>query len=92
MLKTKETAAFDWFETEELTPENSFNEMILIGLRTSWGVDLTALNEIIKVDSAFNAKVKQYESKGWMFQSNQHLILTETGRHWADAIAEDFFV
>lgn len=92
LLKTKETAAFDWFETEELTPENSFNEMILIGLRTSWGVDLTALNEIIKVDSAFNAKVKQYESKGWMFQSNQHLILTETGRHWADAIAEDFFV
>ncbi|MDD2982183.1 MAG: radical SAM family heme chaperone HemW [Crocinitomicaceae bacterium] len=89
----KETfETFDWYEEEHLTPENIFNESLLIGLRTSWGVDLTALNAVLELDFKFNEKVDHYKAKGWMFESNEHLILTESGRHWADAIAEDFFI
>lgn len=91
-LKEIQKDSFNWNEEELLSAENIFNETMLIGLRTSWGVDLKALREVLEIDSKFNLKVQEYEAKGWMIQSNGHLILTESGRHWADAIAEDFFV
>ena len=92
LLQKEKRETFDWYEEEHLTPENIFNESLLIGLRTSWGVDLKALNEVLELDSEFMKKVEQYEAKAWIIQSNGHLILTELGRHWADAIAEDFFI
>lgn len=92
LLQKEQREKFDWYEEEHLTPENIYNESLLIGLRTSWGVDLKALSEVLELDSDFSKKVKQYEAKGWLFQSNEHMILTESGRHWADAIAEDFFI
>ncbi len=92
ILNQTDRESLDWYEEEHLTPENIFNESLLIGLRTSWGVDLTALNKVLAIDSEFSKKVEHYKTKGWMFQSNDHILLTESGRHWADAIAEDFFV
>ena len=92
LLQNQKADTFDWVEVEDLTPENIFNETMLIGLRTSWGVNLNELELAIKPDEKFKQKVAKYQSKGWMILSNNHLILTEAGRHWADAIAEDFFV
>lgn len=81
-----------WFETEDLSPVNQFNELILTGLRTKWGVNLTALAEILPPDKTFYDQIERFVDQKWMVQQADHLILTSEGKHWADAIAQDLFL
>jgi oxygen-independent coproporphyrinogen-3 oxidase len=81
-----------WFETENLSDINQFNELILTGLRTKWGVNLTALAEIISLDKTFYGQIEQFIAKKWMVQQADQVILTSEGKHWADAIAQDLFL
>lgn len=81
-----------WFETEILTKENQFNEFILTGLRTVWGINIAILNEILPITERFSKTITDYKQKGWMVEKDGQLILTESGRHWADAIAQELFV
>lgn len=80
-----------WFETEILTPKDQFNELLLTGLRTIWGVDLSHLETLLPLPPTFSQTVREYLEKGWMVKQNDHLILTESGRLWADAIAQELF-
>ncbi|MGE8553922.1 MAG: radical SAM family heme chaperone HemW [Chryseobacterium jejuense] len=81
-------------EEEILSKEDQFNEMIMIGLRTIWGVDLTSLKD--KFDDRFleyfQNDIKQKIEEGILVIENNHLKIPE--KHWfmADGIASDLFM
>jgi len=80
-----------YFESEILTPENRFNELLMTGLRTKFGVEIAQLEQLFPLDSGFWYVVKQCIENGVMIQTNSHLILTIQGRLQADRIASDLF-
>lgn len=77
---------------EELTTFDRFNESLMIGLRTKWGVSKKLLFEQISPDEEWFQIVKDYEDKKLLFQTEEQIILTPEGRLLADAIASDLFV
>ncbi len=80
-------------ETEVLTKSQKINEYIMTSLRTMWGCDLN------KISSEFGNDIQEqiinssrkFINKGWMQKSNQQLILTKTGKLFADGIAAELF-
>lgn len=81
-------------EEEILSKGDQFNEMIMIGLRTIWGVDLESLKE--KFDDRFlehfQQEIKQKMEEGILIIEKDHLKIPE--KHWfmADGIASDLFM
>ena len=80
-------------ETELLTEKDQFNEMLMIGLRTVWGVDLSSLKEKFSSELVehFQTEIKTKLEDGLLAIENNHLIIPE--KHWflADGIASDLF-
>lgn len=79
-------------EEEVLSPENRFNELIMTGLRTKWGVDLGVLSSILPLDSKFHATLSEFIDAGDMTSDKSHLYLTKKGKLKADYIASSLFV
>lgn len=81
-------------ETEILSQQDQFNEMIMIGLRTIWGVDLNSLNEKFteNILDKFNKEIQHKIEDGILKIENNHLKIPE--KHWfmADGIASDLFI
>lgn len=77
---------------EVLTPENLFNEMLLTGLRTIYGVNLTKLATIAPMSSLFHQKTAEFEQNGWMEKIANEVFLTKEGRLRADFIASELFI
>ena len=81
-------------ETEILSEADQFNEMLMIGLRTFWGVDLAVLNEKFgeEVLEHFRKEIQFKLADGILLIENNHLKIPE--RHWfmADGIASDLFI
>lgn len=81
-----------WMETEELSSEDRFNELLLTGLRTKWGVALSALEDIHPLGSTFRQKVQQLKDEQLMKEEGDYLHLTTKGKLQADRIASDLFL
>lgn len=79
-------------ETEILSTQNRFNEYILTGLRTIYGVKLTILNEILPVNKKFIGNCNRFIEKGWMLNSSDTIVLSKEGRLKADHIASELFM
>ncbi|WP_430405670.1 radical SAM family heme chaperone HemW [Fluviicola sp.] len=77
---------------ETLTPFDRFNENLMIGLRTKWGVSKESLFESISPDKEWFQIVKDYEDKKLVLQTEEQILLTPAGRLLADAIASDLFI
>ncbi|MEI3791613.1 MULTISPECIES: radical SAM family heme chaperone HemW [unclassified Chryseobacterium] len=81
-------------EEEILSQYDQFNEMIMIGLRTIWGVDLESLKSKFsdQILEHFQHEVKSKIEEGILIQENNHLKIPE--KHWfmADGIASDLFL
>ena len=81
-------------ESEILTEKEQFNEMMMIGLRTMWGVDLQQMegkfSDIIQEEFQKNTAPKL--ESGILTIENRHLRIPE--KHWflADGIASDLFI
>jgi oxygen-independent coproporphyrinogen-3 oxidase len=80
------------YDFELLTPENRFNELLLVGLRTQWGVDLQQLSYILPLPIEFHTTLSDFITKGWISQNESRIRLTDEGKSWADKIAQDLFV
>lgn len=78
-------------QIETLTDQNRFNELLMTGLRTIWGVDLQQLASILPLKTSFQDQKDKFIQKGWMIESENKLTLTNAGQHFADAIASDLF-
>lgn len=81
-------------EEEILSRKDQFNEMMMIGLRTTWGVDLNGLNEKFngEIMEYFYNEIKSKLEEGTLVIEENHLKIPE--RHWfmADGIAADLFM
>lgn len=81
-------------ETEFLSEKERFNEMIMIGLRTMWGVDLvkvnnTFSNEILKL---FHQNIQDKLKDKKLIIENQSLKIPSEYWFLADGIASDLFL
>jgi oxygen-independent coproporphyrinogen-3 oxidase len=83
-----------WFTTEELTPSTRYNELILTGLRTVFGVSLPKIVE--KTDQThanyFQRKAQKYIDNGQMIKNGYIYTLTEEAFLFADHISADLFI
>ena len=81
-------------ETEILSEKDHFNEMMMIGLRTIWGVDLNKVNQNFssEIIDYFNKESNSKIEDGLLTIENNHLKIPE--KHWflADGIASDLFM
>ncbi|WP_288434791.1 radical SAM family heme chaperone HemW [uncultured Chryseobacterium sp.] len=81
-------------EEEILSKEDQFNEMIMIGLRTIWGIDLESLKNKFsdRMLEHFQREIKSKMEEGILIIENDYLKIPE--KHWfmADGIASDLFI
>ena len=82
------------FEKEILTASQKYNEYIMTGLRTIWGVNLKEVK--LKFGEEFlsylNKNSRKYITDKTMELKENALILTEKGKFLADGIASDLFI
>jgi oxygen-independent coproporphyrinogen-3 oxidase len=79
-------------ETEILSETNRLNEYIMTSLRTMWGLDLKKLEKIAAGAAAELSKsAVEFFEKGWLIQREDTLLLTQTGKLYADHIASELF-
>lgn len=81
-----------FFEVEQLSNKNRFNEYLMTGLRTKWGVDFKKLNTIHNIPNAIMQKIDNYEKEGYLNKESDKLILTNKGKLIADQIASELFI
>jgi len=81
------------YEQEQLTPVQRMNEYVMTSLRTMWGCDLG------KVEADWGSEYRRgvleaaqpHLRNGRLSQDNNHLLLTQDGKLFADGIAADLF-
>jgi len=90
-------AAFEsdsiWFEREQLTVAEQYNDYILVSLRTSWGADISHIRTHFGDNFAneFLRQASVYLNNGYMQEQAGVLTLTRKGKLIADRIASDLF-
>jgi oxygen-independent coproporphyrinogen-3 oxidase len=82
------------FESEELSLENRFNEYIMTGLRTIWGISLDKIEADFGVDikSQLLENSKKFRSSKTLILEDNHLKITRIGKFLSDGIASDLFL
>ena len=80
--------------SELLTPENRFNEYIMTGLRTIWGVSLKRIEEEfgLGVQTSLLNNAHGYLASKTLKIENAHLKMTPKGQFLSDGIASDLFI
>lgn len=82
------------FQIEELTIQNRFNEYVMTGLRTSWGVDLNYLrnNFSESYTDSFLESIDPFIRSEDVMENKENYRLTEKGKLIADLIASECFI
>lgn len=82
------------FEEETLTIANQWNEWMMTGFRTKWGVNIkkTPQNFPQEWFGLFDIKAREMIRKNWLQKKDETYTLTEGGKFFADGIAAEFFV
>jgi oxygen-independent coproporphyrinogen-3 oxidase len=81
-----------WFEEEQLSAKDQWNELILTGLRTSYGVNRSQLASIHDITEEFATLTDQFIDEGLMTFVDDVYYLTDEGRLQADHIASELFL
>jgi oxygen-independent coproporphyrinogen-3 oxidase len=89
LKEDQEEATEGLYEIEKLSPADQYNEYILTGLRTSWGVTTDKMAAPFK--AYFIDSIHQFVNKGLVFEEKSVFVLTKEGRLLADRIASDLF-
>jgi oxygen-independent coproporphyrinogen III oxidase len=81
------------FEKEELTKAQRLNEYIMTSLRLLEGCDLTLVQNQFGAAAAdqLKAGATPFVNNGQLIVTNNHLVLTQQGKLFADSIAADLF-
>ncbi|RKE98459.1 radical SAM family heme chaperone HemW [Ichthyenterobacterium magnum] len=83
-------------EIETLSKNDSFNESIMIGLRTIWGISLTTIEQVFGASYKTHllSTAKEYISQGLLEVSNTDNTLktTQKGQFLIDGIASNLFM
>ena len=83
-----------YFELEQLSNTQKYNEYIFTALRTIWGVKLDYINNQFGQEALKNFKkqVIKWENEEKIKQYQGAYILTKNGKLFADSIASDLFI
>jgi len=80
-------------ESEILSLHDRYNEYILTGLRTKWGVNMVYIQQNFpNLFTTFVAKVQSYIEKELLVIENGHVKLTKKALLIADSVIADLFV
>ena len=74
-------------ESEKITPDTHYDDMIMTALRTHEGIDLNSLSEPFK--SYLQKASRQYINEGYLQFKDSHLSLTRKGIFISDLIMSD---
>lgn len=80
--------------SEKLSPSQLFDEMIMLGLRTTQGVSFRKLEALPEVDAllpAFNKKIEGLQARGLLTIKNGYLRATDAGFWLLDGIIANLF-
>ena len=82
-----------FFEKEQLTSEQQYNEYIMLRLRTHWGIDLKFMKR--EMGERFSSYCEQHAqaliAQGRLSQTREFLYLTDQQMLFADGVAEEMF-
>lgn len=79
-------------ETEILSTEDIYNEMIMTGLRTIWGVDSKRIEELgIQFLEHFKRVLRSKNITEMIVENEGIFTLSAKGKHYADRVAMEFF-
>ena len=83
-----------FFESEKLTKTDMYNEYIMTGLRTIWGVSKDYLKDNFgyKFEKHFTEKSEKYFDSNHLIQKNNIITTTINGKFLSDRIASDLFI
>jgi len=83
-----------WFECEELTSTDQYNEYILLSLRTDDGVNLDYIRVLFgnTFSDEFLLQAEVYLQNGYIQERTGIFTLTRKGKMIADRIASDLFL
>lgn len=90
-LYLKNFGSNSYFEIEHLSPKDRWNELLLTGLRTSYGVKTDQLFAILDPNKDFFETLTEFKQNNWLIEENGTLFLTSEGRLKADYIASELF-
>lgn len=79
----------EYFETEELSQKNIYNEKILTGLRRKEGILISELNPF---ETHFLSKAGQYLERKWLQEEKGRICWTEKGLLWLDLMSAEMFL
>ena len=84
----------NFFQSESLTKKDRYNEYIMTGLRTVWGISVEYLNDNFgeQYKDHFIEKSKKYFDFDFLKKKNNIITTTVKGRFLADGISSDLFV
>jgi oxygen-independent coproporphyrinogen-3 oxidase len=81
------------YNDEQLSNADQINELIMLGLRTKWGLDTNVLREELKydIDQHVGTEIEDLEQNGKLTNIGGIITLTEKGKLIADYIAATLF-
>ena len=83
-----------YYKTEKLTKTDQYNEYVMTGLRTIWGISLDFLKDNFgtKYQNHFVEKSKKYIYSKHLILKNNVIKTTIEGKFLADGIASELFI
>ncbi len=80
-------------EMEKISRTNSFNEYLMIHLRTMWGIDLEFISKIYGDSEVKHVQkvIQQLPKEQYLLDGNQ-FKLSKKGWLWCDSISQEMFV
>jgi len=80
-------------EIETLSKTDRYNEYVMTGLRTIWGVDLERIASEFGANylKYINQQAAKFLEQGFLFIADGKLLTTKKGKFLADGIASDLF-
>ena len=84
----------NYYKKENLTKVDQYNEYIMTGLRTIWGVSVKHIesNFDVRFKNYFLMKIKSHIAKKNVYKEDDLYLTTQSGRFLADGIASDLFL
>lgn len=82
----------EFYETEQLSQLDLFNEHILTRIRTKWGIEFDKLQQLLPEKfKDFMNKIETFESRGWISIEGNKAYLTREGKFLSDHITAELF-
>lgn len=87
-------AGSPYFEIETLSRQDRYNEAVMTGLRTEWGVSLGSIRQEFgpRFESYLLKLAQPYLEQHLLRREDDRLLLSKKGKFLADGIASDLFM